>query len=104
MLLGEASSIQVAYPNLSGSEYSSQVVSALLAAALLLLAVAAARYTRILEWFSRRTDYVIAAFGLFWWLFLWPSAAGWLIVLAAMLPPYVVSLVHRRTRRHARVS
>jgi hypothetical protein len=106
MLLGEASSIQLSYPNYSGGDYSSQIVSALVAAALLLIAVAVTRYTSILDWFSRRPRYLVAVFGLFWWLFLWPSAAGWAIVLAAVLLPHLKRLAPavRPTSRPARVA
>jgi hypothetical protein len=104
MLLGEASSIQLSYTNGSGGEFTSQIVSALVAAALLLLAVAAVRYTRILVWFGQRPRYVVAAFGLFWWLFLWPSAVGWVIIFVGFLLPYLTSLVHRPASRPLRVS
>ncbi|HJS06761.1 MAG TPA: hypothetical protein VJ809_03850 [Pirellulales bacterium] len=107
MLLGEASSIELSFPNYAGGDYSAQIVSALVAAALLLIAVAVTRYTRVLDWFSRRPRFVFAVFGLFWWLFLWPSAAGWAIVLAAVLLPHLKRFAHRvvgSTSRPARVA
>jgi hypothetical protein len=106
MLLGEASTIELSYPHHTDT-YPSQVVSALVAAALVLCAVALACNTRVPEWFRGRPRYTFIAFGIFWWLFLWPSAAGWAIVLAALLFPYLkgpVSRAHRRKHPSAQVA
>jgi hypothetical protein len=98
-MLGEAPSIQLAYPNRGNNGYSRQVASALVAAALLLCAVAIARFTTVPQWFSRRPRFSMAVLGILWWLLLWPSAVGWVIVLAAALLPYLYGMVGWTKRR-----
>jgi hypothetical protein len=88
MFLGEASAISLAYADFPSDAFASQVVSVLIAAAVLLIAIGAILYTPLLQWLSDRPRVITLAAGIFWWLFLWPSAAGWLLVLVAVFLPH----------------
>jgi hypothetical protein len=62
---------------------------------LLLVSVAVILRTKTVELLAGRPRAVVALFGLFWWLFLWPSAVGWLIVALAVLWPHLISFARR---------
>lgn len=99
MFLGEAPMVQVTYSNPYASDLPSRIVHVLVAAVLLLATVFLVHYTSAFQWLPHRPRVAGIALGLFWWLFLFPSALGWLIVAASVVVPYLPSLFRRRRPR-----
>jgi hypothetical protein len=96
MFLGEAPAIELAYASPYAGDLPWRIVQALVAAVVLSVVVVLLRYTSAVPWLLRRPRLLGVAFGLFWWLFLFPSAAGWLIVAASLVAPHLALLRPRR--------
>jgi hypothetical protein len=96
MFLGEAPAIKLSYASHYAGDLPRRIVGVLVAAALMFSLVLLLRYTSAIPWFFGRPRLVLIAFGLFWWLFLFPSALGWLIVFASIVVPYLATLRPRR--------
>jgi hypothetical protein len=96
MFLGETAEAQLTYASPYAGDLPSRVFHAFVAAVLLLVIVAVLRYTVALNWLRPHPQIAGIALGLFWWLFLWPSALGWLIVAASVVAAYLPSLARRR--------
>jgi hypothetical protein len=99
MFLGEASAIELDYPRPLRGELPWRIVNVLVAAAVLLATVATVRYTAAVTWLGARPRIIALAVGVFWWLFLSPSAAGWLIIVAAFVGPSVARRFPRSASR-----
>jgi hypothetical protein len=99
MFLGEASAIELDYSTPLRGELPWRIVNVLVAAAVLLAAVATVRYAAVVSWFGARPRMIALAVGVFWWLFLSPSAAGWLIIAAAFVGPSVARRFPRSASR-----
>jgi len=97
-LLGESSAITVDYAHNRASDLAIRIVAVLVTAILLLAAVAIVLYTPLVEWAQSRPRAVGVLAGLFWWLFLSPSAFGWLIVALCLLLPRLERLARRILR------
>jgi hypothetical protein len=98
VLLGENPSFALTYSHQSPGDLGVRVVQVLVVAVLLLLAAGLIVYTPLVAWASQRPRAIGVAVGIFWWLFLWPSALGWLIVLASLVWGRLGRLVTRRIR------
>ena len=98
VFLGEAPVIELSYASPYAGDLPWRIVQVLIAAVLLFLTVLLLRYTSAIRWLFERPRLVGIAFGLFWWLFLFPSALGWLIFFASIVAPYLGTLKPRRPR------
>jgi hypothetical protein len=99
VLLGESSAIELDYAQNRGSDLARRIVSVLVAAILLLASVALVLYTPLVALAQSRPRVVAVLVGLFWWLFLTPSAFGWLIVAVSILLPQLERLLGRLLSR-----
>jgi hypothetical protein len=99
VLIGESSAIALEYAQNRGSDLTLRIVSVLVAAILLLAGVALVLYTPLVAVLQSRPRVVAVLVGLFWWLFLRPSAFGWLIVAVSIVLPQLERLLRRLLRR-----
>jgi hypothetical protein len=84
---GDASSIALVYPDAAHGDLAVRILQAMLACAVLLGAFVLLPRAARRDWRMTHPRPIAAGIGLFWWLFLWPSILGLVLVVLASARP-----------------
>jgi hypothetical protein len=99
---GPTPALRVDYPRRYTGDLAGRTGAVIVVAVVLLAAVALLLHTTAFQWLSSRPRLVGVIFGLFWWLFLWPSGVGWLIVVCSALFGQITTIARRIGMRYHR--
>ncbi len=99
ILAGGAFAPVLEYTRAYADDWASRIGQAAIACVVVLLIGWAIRVTRLGEAFDRWPQAAVIAFGLFWWLWISPSAVGWLFVALGALGPRIDRVIGALVRR-----